>query len=1000
MKNSSFTKAVCGGAVATTVALGIMSPAFANLPEVPEVQNTISNKEAAEQKETIPVDSTNLDAIVKKAQEDGYEVKVNPDKTVEVDESTVEKTITDIQADYKTQGDTITNGTSKYLDDYAAYQEQLKAYNYFVEQQTTGADPNQAIQSPDQLAVEQPFTINDNRASVIQPNGWSTLERGKDITEPGTGKTVVSGGVAAYQSDSQYLVIKNQVNNGQSYTITWKNAATDKETGRSLDATIVVSDIVVGKAGDTSGTGHDDTVPFIAAYSNFSDNFLINGITSMKQTLTYSYSDNGSPYDKQFYTTFGSLNAQGNSGQRYEFAAPGNGVVATFLNQESWVNPTAQNVSGSGAAGTQRAFMLTQGQSQKHGVVDTSSGALTALGVTFLSNNGASYTVGVSGSNGREALPIQQGSSTTGDQYVRATYNHIMMSTSTVAPTAVKPVEPAKPTFEVTKTVVQVAKPVTEKEADGAGKKVLPGQKTTQRVSSNTGAGTLKDFALGDNIFFTEDGRNPVSVDPNTLKVTNEADEDVTDQFAITTGDTEVDGEKVHQIIAVAKDPASLPEYEDYTLHVQQTALEDGEVDTQVDAGFSVRNGELQYTDRFEYYEPTVEPHKYDTAPKSYIDINTKTATTGDVLQYLIVNDTTDLTDTVEELTKQGIVDKYDTKNGHVNLDDVKVYQLPGDVDGANLASVTDVLKAGAEDVTASFDINDGKEEGLSVMMKTDEDGKLVLPMGYKYIVVMPYTVTTNEATNIVNGASQINNEWVLETERVTNPLVKVQPEKDVVVKVGDEKSIDGTEIAIKTVFNYELNSSTRPANYGNDTTSWSIHDDYDETHDEYTGQYVVRTQHDFVNAEGETVKAGTDVSQYFEQTIDKETGAVTYTANQDYLDLMNLPENKKTEQGWTAWMQVKRIAYADEVKNVFTENINGTELDSNEVVTSTPEPPKPGDPQKPAEPDNPKVNTGGQTEDNSGLGYGIAGGGLLALLGGLAYGFRNKFKFRNKDAN
>ncbi|MFC6352655.1 LPXTG cell wall anchor domain-containing protein [Rothia nasimurium] len=519
-----------------------------------------------------------------------------------------------------------------------------------------------------------------------------------------------------------------------------------------------------------------------------------------------------------------------------------------------------------------------------------------------------------------------------------------------------KPVEPTRDTVEAPSVSYGLTKlfapiPVVDKVAAGEGKKVIAGETTTQTVSYATGYKAPESFVIGDHIYFTEDGRMPVSVDMAQVKVTDETGADVTELFTITAEDGVHNGKAGRQILATAKNPAGLKLNHTYTLHVNQTSLFDGIADTLTDAGFAIVNDELQYTSDKTYQEPTITPSKVDTSAVDGSNIDGKTVTVGDTISYKLVEDTTDLVDTTTAVKVSGMVDDFDERYGQIDPSQVRVYQVPGDTDTSTPEKVSAAVKlAAAKDVTGSYTVTNGEIEGftnggavgISSMMKTEGEGeeqKVVLPMGYKYIHVLPYTVTANADGDILNTAWQVTNGARTQTETVANKLKEINPSKDVVIKVGDKDSIDGAEIALNTVFNYQLNSSTLPADRAGVTESWSIVDDYDETKDAYEGNFKVLSQHSFVDADGKTVEAGTDITKFFTQT--HEGGKVTYTANEAFLALMSSEANRATEQGFSVFMQAQRIGVG-EVLNTFVENYNGEQLVSNTVKTFTPEPPVP----------------------------------------------------------
>jgi hypothetical protein len=171
--------------------------------------------------------------------------------------------------------------------------------------------------------------------------------------------------------------------------------------------------------------------------------------------------------------------------------------------------------------------------------------------------------------------------------------------------------------------------------------------------------------------------------------------------------------------------------------------------------------------------------------------------------------------------------------------------------------------------------------------------------------------------------------------------MKSIRPHKDIVVSAKNQSSLDGKEIHSGQTFEYRLDSSVRPSHYAGRTVEWSVFDDYDESHDRYDGDFTVLSRSDFVLEDGTVVSAGQDITRFFTQKIDDRSGAVTFTATEDLLKVLNLEKNLEKEQSWSVYARMTRIAAGD-VENTFTESYNGAWSASNTVRTRTPEPPAP----------------------------------------------------------
>ncbi|WP_338347373.1 LPXTG cell wall anchor domain-containing protein [Fructobacillus tropaeoli] len=177
------------------------------------------------------------------------------------------------------------------------------------------------------------------------------------------------------------------------------------------------------------------------------------------------------------------------------------------------------------------------------------------------------------------------------------------------------------------------------------------------------------------------------------------------------------------------------------------------------------------------------------------------------------------------------------------------------------------------------------------------------------------------------------------QTETVQNPLPKINPKKDVVAGVGDRSSLNNQTIDFGQLFDYALESSTRPANYGGKTNEWSIDDQTDTAHDLLTGQYsVLNSGGDLTTEDGQKIVKNQVLDPSYFTAVMDGNGKISLQATDKYLKLIDLPDNKKVPVQWTAYVQTKRIAYGD-AKNVFTESFNHQPEKSNEVLTHTPQP-------------------------------------------------------------
>ncbi|NSR21850.1 aggregation substance, partial [Enterococcus faecalis] len=160
---------------------------------------------------------------------------------------------------------------------------------------------------------------------------------------------------------------------------------------------------------------------------------------------------------------------------------------------------------------------------------------------------------------------------------------------------------------------------------------------------------------------------------------------------------------------------------------------------------------------------PVLVPNKEVTdGQKNINDLNVKR---GDSLQYIVTGDTTELAKVdPKTVTKQGIRDTFDAEKVTIDLSKVKVYQADASLNEKDLKAVAAAINSGkAKDVTASYDLH-LDQNTVTAMMKTNADGSVVLAMGYKYLLVLPFVVKNVEG-DFENTAVQLTNDG----ETVTN---------------------------------------------------------------------------------------------------------------------------------------------------------------------------------------------------------------------------------------
>lgn len=171
------------------------------------------------------------------------------------------------------------------------------------------------------------------------------------------------------------------------------------------------------------------------------------------------------------------------------------------------------------------------------------------------------------------------------------------------------------------------------------------------------------------------------------------------------------------------------------------------------------------------------------------------------------------------------------------------------------------------------------------------------------------------------------------ESNVVVNNVPKVDPKKDVTFTLDstDNSSVDGQTIGLKKIFNYRLVGGLIPDNHSNELFEYNFYDDYDQTGDQYTGQYKVFAKVDFTLKDGKVIKAGTELTQYTTSEVDEVKGAIAIKFNEDFLRSVSIDSAFQAE----SYIQMNRIAVGT-FENTYINTVNGVTYTSNTVKTTT----------------------------------------------------------------
>ncbi|WEV64270.1 LPXTG cell wall anchor domain-containing protein [Bifidobacterium sp. ESL0732] len=388
---------------------------------------------------------------------------------------------------------------------------------------------------------------------------------------------------------------------------------------------------------------------------------------------------------------------------------------------------------------------------------------------------------------------------------------------------------------------------------------------------------------------------------------------------------------------------------------------------------------------------PVLKPAKHEFQSQKpggvAVSINGKAMFKGDSGNYVIDLDATQ-TGQSYNVWKLGVVDDFDEEYLKVDPTGITVV---GD-DGRdytvkfNIQVLDGVLYVFAKQVDtfvgASGEIvkGDPQPADLKSYSSLDTHDPLTEPaidqtlLGQRYHITLPYVVQkVTDGYVVKNKATQIENNVRKETNEVFNPLKPMNPAKDVVIKVGD-KSANGSNVYKNHMFLYRLDSTILPANRAYPSVDdWTIVDDLDPAYDQYTGQWAVYATRDLYAQDGSVLayqgeriagsgfdaigKFGDDLftlvaddggislrgKELEEDDLDGsgasqsgEQMKISVAATDFYRKLVS--QDTMHEQGWSAYVQVRRMKAKQRHENKFTETLNERTAESNVVWTRTPE--------------------------------------------------------------
>ncbi|TPF78243.1 MULTISPECIES: LPXTG cell wall anchor domain-containing protein [unclassified Bifidobacterium] len=506
-------------------------------------------------------------------------------------------------------------------------------------------------------------------------------------------------------------------------------------------------------------------------------------------------------------------------------------------------------------------------------------------------------------------------------------------------------------------------KDVTASETEGGdgssidGRSVLPGQTVTYELELQVGAAS--DYTLHTLEFVDEYDVRTTPVKESLTVI------DARDGVTVPAEAYDVEWDDAGHKLSVSFRRDWLDEHWDpytghrYRLEFDATVSEDAATDTVIaNRGWITLNNSGLESNEVTNRPVDPQPVKQDTQADAPVDIDGKTVLVGDRLYYRITIDAAGLADPAYPVRRLGVIDDYDETVLDVDEAGIQVLDEQGaDVtDRVNVQVADGVVYAFFKTVDTTLvdgtvlpgdpqpaDLAEYARRELSAERDAGIDQSL---LGKTYQLVLPMTViAAADGGSVENTAVQVTNKRRAVSNTVTNVLARLDPFKDVTVDVGAD-SADGMSLYKDQLFLYRLDSSLLPANRAYpQVTEWRIDDDYDESGDEYAGQWAVYAAEDLHDAAGSVIAAkgsriagsGFDSAKFGGDlfSLDMRDGTFTVAATQRYLDLVSA--DGAHAQAWRAYVQFRRVK-AGEFSNTFTETLNGVERPSNTVTTRTPE--------------------------------------------------------------
>ncbi|EHI75202.1 cell surface antigen [Streptococcus criceti] len=348
-----------------------------------------------------------------------------------------------------------------------------------------------------------------------------------------------------------------------------------------------------------------------------------------------------------------------------------------------------------------------------------------------------------------------------------------------------------------------------------------------------------------------------------------------------------------------------------------------------------------------------IKPHKVNKNDKGVV-IDGKTVLAGTINYYELTWDLDQYKGdkSSPDTIQKGFFYLDDYPEEALNLNPTLVRIVDANGKAVEGISITDYasLEAAPEDVRTMLQKANITPKGAFQLFTADDPQafyEAYVVKGINLTIVSPMTVKAEMGKtggSYENKAYQIDFGNGYESNIVVNNVPKVDPKKDVTLTLdpADTSNIDGQTVALNQVFNYRLIGGIIPGNRSDELFEYNFYDDYDQTGDQYTGQYKVYAKSDITLNNGTVIAAGTDMTGYTTADVNEAEGLIVIRFQEGFLRSVSLDSSFQAE----SYIQMKRIAVGT-FENTYINTINGVTYSSNTVKTTTPE--DPADPTPPA---------------------------------------------------